>query len=94
MQNLKNYTNELIHKIETNTENKLTITIADGVGEINQEFGINMYAILYIKKQVNKDLLYSTGNYAQYLIITYNGEVSEKKQTQKYMYNIITLLFT
>ena len=35
MQNLKNYTDEFIHKIETNTENKLTITIEDRVGEIN-----------------------------------------------------------
>ena len=35
MQNLKNYTNEFIHKIEINTENKLTVTIADRVGEIN-----------------------------------------------------------
>ena len=26
-----------------------------------------------IYKVVNKDLLYSTGNYTQYLIITYNG---------------------
>ena len=24
----------------------------------------------------NKDLLYSTGNYIQYLVITYNGETS------------------
>ena len=26
----------------------------------------------------NKDLLYSTGNYIQYLIITYNGKESEE----------------
>ena len=27
----------------------------------------------------NKDLLYSTGNYIQYLVITYNGKESEKE---------------
>ena len=26
----------------------------------------------------NKDLLYSTGNYIQYLVITYNGKESKK----------------
>ena len=31
-------------------------------------------------KEINKkDLLYSTGNYSQYLIITYNGKDSEKE---------------
>ena len=33
--------------------------------------------LLYIKF-INKDLLYSTGNYIQYLVITYNGKESEK----------------
>ena len=27
----------------------------------------------------NKDLLYSIGNYTQYLVITYNGKESEKQ---------------
>ena len=27
----------------------------------------------------NKDLLYSTGNYIQYLVIIYNGKESEKE---------------
>ena len=39
----------------------------------------------------NKDLLYSTGNYIQYLVITYNGKASEKEHihilTYMYMYN-------
>ena len=34
--------------------------------------------LLYIKF-INKDLLYSTGNYIQYLVITYNGKESEKE---------------
>ena len=30
---------------------------------------------------MNKDILYSTGNYTQYLIIIYNGKESEKEGT-------------
>ena len=44
--------------------------------------GINIHAPLNIKQENNKDLLYSTGNYTQNLIITYNGKESEKE----YMY--------
>ena len=33
---------------------------------------INRYKLLNIK-QINKDILYSTGNYTHYLVITYNG---------------------
>ena len=48
-------------------------------GGINQEeYGINMYKLLYIKQISNKDLLYSTGNYIQHHVITYNGKLSEK----------------
>ena len=32
-------------------------------GGINQEFGINIYTLPYIKQVNNKDLLYSTGKY-------------------------------
>ena len=35
--------------------------------------------------KINKDLLYSTGNYIQYLIITYNGKVSEKEYIYMYL---------
>ena len=45
-----------------------------------KEIGINRYTLIYRKQINNKDLLYSTGNYIQYLIITYNGKESEKKQ--------------
>ena len=38
------------------------------------EIGINRYVPRYIKK-INKNLLYSTENYIQYLVITYNGKV-------------------
>ena len=43
---------------------------------INQDLWINRYTLLYTK-QINKDLLYSTGNYVQDLVITYNGKESE-----------------
>ena len=62
------------------TNNRLMIIKVDnGVerGEINQEFQINRYTLLYIK-QVNKALLNSTGNSIQYFVITYKGKESEK----------------
>ena len=34
-----------------------------------------MHTIIY---KINKDLLYSTGNYIQYPVITYNGKESEE----------------
>ena len=34
-------------------------------------------AVTYYR--INKDLLYSTGNYIQYLVITYSGKESEKE---------------
>ena len=39
----------------------------------------------------NKDLLYSTGNYIQYLVITYNGKESEKECI--YIYIDKTIIF-
>ena len=59
-----------------------------GVGGINQEFGSNLYMLLYIKQVNNKDLLYSTGNYTQYFVITYMEKESEKEYT--YIYVCIT----
>ena len=34
--------------------------------------------LLYIKQITSKDVLYSTGNYIQYLVITYNGKEYKK----------------
>ena len=44
----------------------------------------------------NKSLLYSTGNYIQYLAITYNAKESKKEcvYIYIYIYNQITLLYT
>ena len=39
-------------------------------GEIDWEFGIDMYTLLYLKWITNKDLLYSTGYSAQYYVTT------------------------
>ena len=77
MQNLKNDTNELIYKTETDPdlENKLMVTKGERWGEA----GINIYTQLYIKQIINKDLLYSTGNSTQYSVITYTGKESEKE---------------
>ena len=36
----------------------------------------------------NKDLLYSTGNYTQYFVITYKGKESEKEYMYTHMYYI------
>ena len=45
---------------------------------------INIYTLLYIR-QINKDLLYSTGNSIQYLIVTNNGKESEKEYIYIYI---------
>ena len=57
-----------------------------GGGGINQEFGFGRYTVLYIKQIKNKVLLYSTGNYIQYLVITYYGKESEKEYIHVYIY--------
>ena len=48
-------------------------------GGINWEIGIDIDTLLYLKEKSNKDLLYSTGNYTQYFIITYKGKESGKE---------------
>ena len=58
------------------TENKFMLTKGErGVGRvINQQVGINIYILLYIKQITNKDLLQSTENYTQYFVITCKGK--------------------
>ena len=36
----------------------------------NQEPGINIYTLLYVRQVTNKDLLWSTGTSTQYSVIT------------------------
>ena len=38
----------------------------------------DIYTLVYIKQITNKNLLYTTENYIQWPIITYNGKESEK----------------
>ena len=65
---------------QTDTENKLMVTkLAEG---INLEFAIKIYTLLYIKYITNKDLLYSTWNYVQCLIIIYNGDSKRDTDVQ------------
>ena len=50
-------------------------------GEINKEFVMKIYVILYVKQINNKSLLYSIQCYTQFLAIIYKGNESEKKYT-------------
>ena len=49
---------------------------------------IYIYCYIYKKQIKNKDLLYSTGNCIQYLLITHNGKVSEKRYVCLCVYQI------
>ena len=48
-------------------------------GGINKVLGVNIHTLLYIRHINNKDLLYSTGNSAQYSGITYMRKDSKKE---------------
>ena len=62
----KNDTSELIYKRETDLQiSKTNLWLPKGKhgGEgINQELGINIHTLLYMRQTISKDLLYSTGN--------------------------------
>ena len=45
---------------------------------------MNIYTLLYIKQITSKELLYGTGDYFHYSVITYKGKESEKERI--YMY--------
>ena len=49
-----------------------------------------MYTLLYLKEITNKDLLYSIGNYIQYLVINHNGKEYEKEYIYIHVYICIT----
>ena len=46
------------------------VTRGEGWWGTDREFVIDMYTLLYLKWMTNKDLLYSTGNSAQYYVTT------------------------
>ena len=48
-------------------------------GGINQEFGINIHTLLYIKWITNNDLLCSTRDFILYSVITYVSKELEKE---------------
>ena len=47
-----------------------------------------------ISYKINKDLLYSTGNYTQYFVITYKGKKSEKEYIYVCMCTYIHIYIT
>ena len=53
-----------------------------GEGEISRSLGL----ILYTELINNRELLCSSGNNYQYLVITYNGKESEKEYIYIYVY--------
>ena len=70
----------------TDIKNKLTVTKGEmWRGGINQELGMNIHTLLYIRQITNKDLLHSTGNSAQYSVITDMGNESEKEWIYVYV---------
>ena len=74
---LKNKTIESIYKIKADSQTQKTnLWFPKGKwGEgTNQEYELNRYTLLHINQFENKDLLYSTQNYIQQLIVTYNGK--------------------
>ena len=62
----------------TDTENKLMVTKRERKRGINQEFGVEIYTLLYTKYITNKNLLYSIGNYTECLVLTYNAKKKVK----------------
>ena len=52
------------------------------------EFGISRYKLLYMKQINNKGLLYSLGNYIQYLVINYNRKEKKRIITLKKKNNL------
>ena len=64
-----------LYKKQKKKTNRKHIWLPKGSGEwINQEYEINSYRLLNIKLISNKDLVYTIGDYIQYLVITYNGK--------------------
>ena len=62
----------LTYKTERDSQaERMNLMVAGGErwGDgIVREFGMNMYTLLYLKWLTNKDLLYSTGNSAQFYV--------------------------
>ena len=50
---------------------------------------MNRYILLYIKQIANRNLLYITENYTQYVVIAYKGKESEKQYTHTHTHTFI-----
>ena len=80
MWNLKYDTNELIYEADYRHRGQTCGCQGEGYGRgIDWEFGVSRCKLLYIGWINNKVLLYSTGNYIQYLVINQNGKEYEKE---------------
>ena len=53
---------------------------------IVREFGMGMYTLLYLKWKTNKDLLYSTGNFAQCYVAAWMGGEFEEEWIHVYVW--------
>ena len=73
---MKNETKELIHGTATDSKILRPNLLW---GRMDWDFGISMYTLLYMKSIGNRDLLYSSGKYIQYSVMTYMGKESEKR---------------
>ena len=74
---LKNPTNELIYKTETDSQTqKTTLWLLEGKGSRDKLGTMGLIDTHYhAKKQIkNKDLLHSKGNYVQYLVMNNYNE--------------------
>ena len=52
---------------------------------IDWDLGIDVYIPLYLEQIINKDLLYSTENSAQYSVVTQMKKELKKEQTHVYV---------
>ena len=90
MWNLKYDTDEPIYERERDHREQIRGS-RRRVGGDRQEFGTSRCKLLYIKWMNNKVLLYSTGNYTQYPIISLHGKEYEKQYIHTHIYSKITV---
>ena len=83
---LKRYKWTYLQNRLTDIENKLMVTRGETWGwGINQELGMNIHTLLYIRQITNKNLPSSTGNSTQYSVITYMRKESKKEWIYVYV---------
>ena len=65
------------------------------LGGMSQEIGTDIYILLYMNQITNKNILYNTGNSAQYSVMSRVGKkiyMGKNIKKSGYMYNCFTLL--